>query len=302
MTISGRCLPYCDRCRSDLSGRVAAAIPLVVADAHPESVMGLLYERGFTGSDPATVADLMNLSSNHWAATVGRGVDGPGGSTEHGAGVLTWEGALGPEELTESQVKARAALADAARRGAWDAVLRLLAEPGLLPHHWRLGGKSWFTPLHQAAWHGAAPTVVERLLTLGASRVLPAADGRTAEEIARQRGHHALADRLVPEVRNPLSRRAAQGLERRLAELVDRRIREVGLERRRLRPLPVVLLTEINRGQGIWWPVPGMHGGFDVRLEHTYLVVDSWSRMIEGSGQSHILTQESARMVARGFV
>jgi len=51
------------------------------------------------------------------------------------------------------------------------------------------GGISWFTPLHQAAWHGAPADAVGELITLGASRTLTTADGRTARELAAAAGH-----------------------------------------------------------------------------------------------------------------
>jgi hypothetical protein len=56
----------------------------------------------------------------------------------------------------------------------------------------------------------------------------------------------------------------------------------------------------------MWFPVPGMYGGFSYRLEaagvEAKLVSESWSRVVGGSGQRHEVTSEGSRLVEEGFV
>ena len=55
-----------------------------------------------------------------------------------------------------------------------------------------------------------------------------------------------------------------------------------------------------------WFPVPGMYGGFDYRLEgegeQARLIVESWCRVVGGSGQRHEITAQGSRLVEEGFV
>ena len=62
---------------------------------------------------------------------------------------------------------------------------------------------------------------------------------------------------------------------------------------------------ELDRPQ-MWFPVPGMYGGFSYRLEaagvEAKLVSERWSRVVGGSGQRHEVTSEGSRLVEEGFV
>jgi hypothetical protein len=64
-----------------------------------------------------------------------------------------------------------------------------------------------------------------------------------------------------------------------------------------LRYPPVDILHEVP-GQRLWFPVPGMYGGFDITLMHDFLDVKSWSRIGGGSGQEHLITTEGPILVA----
>lgn len=56
----------------------------------------------------------------------------------------------------------------------------------------------------------------------------------------------------------------------------------------------------------MWFPVPGMYGGFSYRLESigvdAKLMAESWGRVVGGSGQRHEITSEGSRLVEEGFV
>lgn len=62
----------------------------------------------------------------------------------------------------------------------------------------------------------------------------------------------------------------------------------------------------VGQSEPIWFPVPGMYGGFSwtVRQEREgpVLVVESWSRIVGGSGQRHRITREGCVLESEGFV
>ena len=64
------------------------------------------------------------------------------------------------------------------------------------------------------------------------------------------------------------------------------------------------LATTLRSSKSAWFPVPGMYGGFSYRLDadRPALIVESWCRVVGGSGQRHEVTPEGARLVAEGFV
>ncbi len=73
----------------------------------------------------------------------------------------------------------------------------------------------------------------------------------------------------------------------------------------RLRLPELEPLLEIDEGK-MWYPVPGMYGGFADWLEKegvdAKLVTESWCRVAEGSGQRHEITSSGSNLVAEGFV
>lgn len=70
--------------------------------------------------------------------------------------------------------------------------------------------------------------------------------------------------------------------------------------------LPELAALRITDGAKVWFPVPGMHGGFSYWLEcdgeQARLVTESWSRVVEGSGQRHEVTAKGSRLLDEGFV
>jgi hypothetical protein len=74
-------------------------------------------------------------------------------------------------------------LARLAYSGHWKDVLALLGQQPDLANAASTG--KGYTPLHQAAWHGADLPVIGALLALGADRRLLTKEGQTARDIAR---------------------------------------------------------------------------------------------------------------------
>jgi hypothetical protein len=93
-------------------------------------------------------------------------------------------------------------LAKLAYTGQWKSVLALLRKKPDLVN--AASAEKGYTPLHQAAWHGAALRVIQALLVLGANRFLVTKEGKTACDIARLRHPHRedLHYILLPTTRN----------------------------------------------------------------------------------------------------
>ena len=81
---------------------------------------------------------------------------------------------------------------------------------------------------------------------------------------------------------------------------IDRALPHHGLRLPELEPL-----LELDHPE-MWFPVPGMYGGFSYRLEftgvETKLISESYCRVAGGSGQRHEITSKGSRLVAEGFV
>ena len=234
---------------------------------------------------------------------------------------LVWNGVLDPSLLFDDVVAAGHRLADAAKQGDWSTVFDLLDDPSTPVdiNWWRPGGTAWFSVLHQAAWHGAPADVAAELIRRGALRSVTDSRGRTAYQVCLDKDHEASTAKATAVVQrktlalrsfltptpSPLAPERIRALDAHLAEVIDGRIRGVlydGREPRSvLRYPPVAILHEVP-GQHVWFPGPGMYGGFDIRLRQGYLDVRSWCRIVGGSGQAHLITHEGAVLVNEGFV
>ncbi|MFG6491286.1 hypothetical protein [Microbacterium sp. P03] len=217
---------------------------------------------------------------------------------------VEWLGVLVPRsEYNPGLVKARDRLADSAKAGDWPAVLAVLDGDGAFkpgPNDWRVEGSSWFGPLHQAAWLGASEDVVRALIDRGVWRTLRDADGRRPVEIARERGNSALVDALTPTCQVALTAEGAHSMSRRLATLVEDAVARAVTAPVSIRHLDVECIAE--RDDSVWFPVPGMYGGFAVELVKHRLHVESWSRVVGGSGRAYVITADRTTLVDEGFV
>lgn len=114
----------------------------------------------------------------------------------------------------------RGLLSDAAYYGKWDHVLdqSIKSSKETYDQNWvngcrilddeeRLEKPSGFTPLHQAAWHGATPSVVRRLIDIGAwrlSRTMRNGLMQTPLDVAKDYGWTHLYPLLTPVIYHTL--------------------------------------------------------------------------------------------------
>lgn len=220
-------------------------------------------------------------------------------------GARIWQGVLDTSVMADDLVSAGHRLADAAKVGNWPEVIKVLDREWnwLVINQWRPGGSAWFTVLHQAAWHGASPAVIDELLERGAMRSLRDAKGRTALDVAAARNRTPELMKLLAPPRSPLTAQQIRALDKGLAELIEGRLQGRvydGDLSKVLRNPPVEMLHELP-GQRVFFPMPAKYG-FHIELQRGGLEVKSWCGFVEGSGQTHLVTPEGSVLVDQGFV
>ena len=99
-------------------------------------------------------------------------------------------------QKAHDETTTRDQLAAAAKAYAWEKAITILEAHPELINVTRPGGKSLYTPLHQAANGNAPPAIIEQLLALGAQPKLRTAKNETALDIARRKSHHTIAQLL----------------------------------------------------------------------------------------------------------
>ncbi|PYE51990.1 ankyrin repeat domain-containing protein [Deinococcus yavapaiensis] len=184
------------------------------------------------------------------------------------------------------------ALLDHAKAGRWSSMLQLLEQRPQWVNATRLGGASGFTPLHQAAYLGASVDVVERLLTLGAFKSLRSAQRQRPVDVARQRGHHHLTALLEPPT-HLVSPSFLQDVEELVHTVILGRAAAL-VQQHGVRLPPLDVLLELQPSE-LWVPIPGMYGGFHVRLaviaDEPIVVIDSWVRVVGGSQERRLVSR-----------
>jgi len=217
---------------------------------------------------------------------------------------IVWDGIIKAGILKDNIATARSALADAAIETNWPRVFELISEHRDFVNSCRPGDESLCGPLHIAALNGANVEVVQRLIELGAWRTLQNANGKRPVDVAKRQGHQHLREVLEPVLKHNVPQGVLMKIQTQFHEVIrgriDRILPDLGLRLPELEPL-----LELNNPK-MWFPVPGMYGGFSYRLESTgveaKLISESWCRVVGGSGQRHEITSEGCRLVEEGFV
>jgi hypothetical protein len=215
-----------------------------------------------------------------------------------------WDGTTRSSSLTAVAAEARQRLADHAWANDWDGVFAMLAKPDY--EEWvnasRPDSTSWYAPLHQAAYGGAPESVIRDLVDRGAWRGLRNASAERPLDIAIRFGHESLREVLTPNRVLDVPDGELRAIQDHFHDVIRGRVADLVDEHQlRLPELEVLLETP-----SAWFPVPGMTGGFSMKLSvddgQTKLATDSWSRLVQGSGQRHEITADGASLVRAGFV
>ena len=226
---------------------------------------------------------------------------------------ICWDGLTQARSCSAEEAIARHALADAARDAEWTRVFEILCnyrkwwDPtrhGSWVNATRLDGSSWYAPLHQAAWHGAAVEISQRLIGFGAWRTLRNVRGERPLDIAKRRRNRHLLHVLAPEFKHDIPHEDLSGIQAHFHAVIRGRAAHL-VDEQRLRLPQLEPLLELDKPE-MWFTVPGMAGGFHYRLrsgcDEIQLVSDSWCRVAGGSGQRHEITSRGSRLVDEGFV
>ena len=226
---------------------------------------------------------------------------------------ICWNGLTQTRSCGDEEAIDRHALADAARDAEWTLAFELLQKyrdwrhptrPGDWVNATRPDGPSWYAPLHHAAWHGAAVEIAGRLIGLGAWRTLRNARGERPLDVAERRGHQHLLPTLTPVYRHHVPREIIVRLQAHFHAVIRGRAERLVVEQK-LRLPELEPLLELESPE-MWFPVPGMAGGFSYRLDsdgvRAKLVSESWCRMVGGSGERHEITSRGSRLADEGFV
>lgn len=213
---------------------------------------------------------------------------------------IKWPGVIGEGSLNASHIDNINDLADATRDGKWDEVFRLLdTDFWLNANQWRIGGDSWFAPLHQAAWHGASSEVLDELIRRGAWRSLRNADGERPINIALKRGHKHIVEMLAIRESSEHELRKFASWDKHLSDLISKRTEPLAPVNFRPIPTEIIALEPI---ENLYFRYPGMYGGFSMSIFKDRLLVESWCRVVGGSGQAHVITESGCVLVEEGFV
>ena len=219
-------------------------------------------------------------------------------------GDVIWDGVTQSKTLNTEANAVRQRLANAAKAYDWTTALSILAADPSLINTTRPGGQSRYTVLHQAAHGGASSLVIQHLINLGAWRSFRTAQGERAVDIAQRRGHTQLGDLLTPRLNPDVSLPTIQAMQQHFHAVIlgraEKLIQEQAVRLPELEPL-----LELESAK-VWFAVPGMYGGFAYWLSDVVgspvLISESWSRVVGGSGQRHLVSLHGSLLLEEGFV
>jgi hypothetical protein len=217
---------------------------------------------------------------------------------------IIWNGITKAETLNKEYAAIRHALADAAKSSNRHRVCQLISEHKELANSCRPDGSSLFTPLHQAAHGGASVGVIQQLVSMGAWRTVQNARGEQPVDVAVRTQHTHLLAALEPVYRHSVPLGVLLKIQYHFHAVIRGRVEQL-LQEHVIRLPELEPLLELDRPQ-MWFPVPGMYGGFSYRLDATgvnaRLVSESWCRIEGGSGERHVITTEGSTLEDEGFV
>jgi hypothetical protein len=143
---------------------------------------------------------------------------------------------------------------------------------------------------------------MQTLIELGAWRTLQNALGERPVDIAEKRRRDALI--LTPRSKRHVPLGTLLNIQSHFHAVIRGRAAKQ-VEHYELRLPELEPLLEIEQGP-IWFPVPGLAGGFSYDFvaegAQAKLESKSWCRIVAGSGERHEITAGGSRLVEEGFV
>ena len=103
---------------------------------------------------------------------------------------------------------------------------------------------------------------------------------------------------------NDVPKAAFRAIEKHFHALIHERAGDLIIEHKV--PLPKLTSPLGSESSKAWFPVPGMYGGFSYWMEDdctsAKLMVESWCRVVSGSGERHEVTVDGYQLIEEGFV
>jgi hypothetical protein len=217
---------------------------------------------------------------------------------------IIWDGTTKSETIREEKAAVRHKLADKAKEYDWQKVFEILGQYRSLINTTRPDGQSLYAPLHQAAYGNASVEIVQKMINMGAWRTLKNADGERAVDIAQRKKYLEIGQLLQPIYKVKVPSEILKAIESRFHEIILDRAGDL-IYKASVRLPDLEILLEIEEPK-MWFPIPGMYGGFsywlDIKGQNIKLISESWSRIIEGSGQRHEIDNDGWLLVESSFV
>ena len=135
-------------------------------------------------------------------------------------------------------------------------------------------------------------------------RTLQNSRGERAVDVAQRKGQTHLISLLEPVIQHQVPMGVLLKVQANFHAVIMGRADEL-VQQHQLRLPELEPLLELDAAE-MWFPVPGMSGGFRYRLEtfgvEAKLVSESWCRVAGGSGQRHEITSKGSQLADEGFV
>jgi hypothetical protein len=212
-----------------------------------------------------------------------------GGAREHERPTRHWDGVIRgkPGEPFAEKDRIQAALDGA----DWAGFLRLLRDNPKLVNAVLPKRNAWCHVLHQATRCHAPAGLIDELVGLGAFRTITDSAGRQPVDLAKKEGFGDLVASLRPAIEYPVEPERLA----RIQELFHGLIRSVMLVFKVSLQMRLPQLSVLTEGYdlAVWFPIPGMYGGFHFWLDtwdgNAVLISESWCR-ISGEVMCHRIT------------
>lgn len=216
---------------------------------------------------------------------------------------IYWDGATTGHSFNDRFRQQRESLRDACLAGDWTSVVQAAADDFGSLDSVCIGDRDWRTLLHVFVEAGAPAKHVLELVELGALRSVRDRRALRPVDLLVPGADQELQAALEPTFRHKVPSETLERLQRQLHRLMNERA-DFLIQEHKLRLPQLSALLELEEPT-MWCPVPGMYGGFRVRLKRDgtdpLLESSSACRVVGGSGQRHEITPDGYAMVEAGY-
>lgn len=194
---------------------------------------------------------------------------------------MEWQGVTQKNVYSVDINNHLANITELSKRSNWQGLFDILKDESKYVNFFNPSEDLWYAPLHYAAEEGASDIIIRKLIEMGSWRTLRTAKGERAVDIVARKGHTNLVDILKPVLHYSIATDRLAQMQKYFHKYIIRRT-ETLVKDYKLRLPDLEPLLEM-RNSKIWFPVPGMMGGFSYWIEEKEdgfkLLCNNWSRM-----------------------